>query len=124
MKKLIVALTALFFVGATGLALAQDANGKNPAMSPKARLVRQHKRIKQGVKNGTITKAQHKQLAQEGKIINKERKADLKKDGGKLTKADRKNLEAQENLRSKQIYQDKHPDTTGSTTGSTTGGNQ
>jgi hypothetical protein len=109
MKKLLVVLCGVFFLGATGLALAQDANGKNPAMSPKARLVRQHKRIKKGVKNGTITPAEHKQLAQEGKDINQERKADLKKDGGKLTKKDRADLESKENLRSKQIEQDKHP---------------
>ncbi len=109
MKKFIVVLCGLFFLGAAGVAMAQDANGKNPAMSPKARLVRQHKRIKRGVKNGTINPAEHKQLAQEGKIINKERKADLRKDGGKLTKKDRMKLEAQENLRSKQIYDDKHP---------------
>jgi hypothetical protein len=61
------------------------------------------------VKNGTITKAEHKQLAQEGKEINQERKADLAKDGGKLTKSDRKTLETKLNQRSKEIYQDKHP---------------
>ncbi len=109
MKKFIVVLCGLMFLGAAGMAMAQDANGKNPAMSPKARLHRQHKRIMQGVKSGKISKAQHKQLAQEGKIINKERKADLRKDGGKLDKQDRANLESQENLRSKQIYDDKHP---------------
>ncbi len=107
MKKIIVVLCALFFVGATGLAMAQDANGHNPAMSPKARLKRQHNRIKNGVKSGKISKSQHKQLAQEGKDINQERKADIAKDGGKLDKSDRKSLESQENLRSEQIHQDK-----------------
>ncbi len=127
MKKSVVILSALFFVGAVGLGLAQDAGGKHPKMSPKARLKRQHKRIQQGVKDGTITPAEHKQLAQEGKDINQERKADLAKDGGKLTSSDRQNLESQENLRSEQIYQDKHPNggstssSTGSSTGSATG---
>jgi hypothetical protein len=125
MKKSLVLLSALFLLGTLGFGMAQDANGKNPKMSPKARLKRQHKRIEAGVKNGTITPAEHKQLAQEGKDINQERKADLAKDGGKLTKSDRQSLEAQENLRSKQIYQDKHPNgaNTGSTgsTGSSTG---
>ncbi len=107
MRKLIVVLCGLFFIGATGLALAQDANGKNPAMSPKARLKRQHKRIANGVKSGKISKAQHKQLAQEGKDINQERKADLAANGGKMDKSDRKSLESQENLRSEQIKQDK-----------------
>ena len=90
-------------------------------MKPKARLKRQHNRIKQGVKSGKISKAQHKQLAQEGKDINQERKADLAKDGGTLDKSDRKALESQENLRSKQIYQDKHPDAGNGSTGSSTG---
>ncbi len=108
MKKILVVLCALFFVGATGLAMAQDANGHNPGMSPKHRLKRQHRRIENGVKSGKISKGEHKQLAQEGKDINQERKADLAKDGGKLDKSDRKNLESQENLRSEQIHQDKH----------------
>ncbi len=107
MKKSLLVLIALMLLGTTGFSFAQDANGKNPKMSPKARLARQHKRIKNGVKSGKISKAQHKQLAQEGKDINQERKADLAKDGGKLTKSDRKNLESQENLRSEQIHQDK-----------------
>jgi hypothetical protein len=107
MKKSLVVLSMLFFLGAAGISTAQDKNGKNPKMSPKARLARQHKRIKAGVKSGKISKAQHKQLAQEGKDINQERKADLKNDGGKLTNSDRQNLESQENLRSEQIKQDK-----------------
>jgi len=107
MKKSLAVLSVLLFLGAAGVSMAQDANGKNPKMSPKARLARQHARIKAGVKSGKINKAQHKQLAQEGKDINKERKADLKKDGGKLTNSDRQNLESQENLRSEQIKQDK-----------------
>ncbi len=129
MKKSVVVLSALFLLGATSLGLAQDAGGKNPKMSPKARLKRQHKRIKQGVKNGTITPAEHKQLAQEGKDINQERKADLAKDGGKLTNSDRQNLESQENLRSEQISQDKNANggaggsSTGSSTSSSAGSN-
>jgi preprotein translocase subunit SecG len=107
MKKILAAAMVLFFVGSAGLALAQDKNGKNPSMSPKHRLRRQHKRIMQGVKSGKISKSEHKQLAQEGKDINQERKADLAKDGGKLDQSDRQNLESQENLRSEQIKQDK-----------------
>ncbi len=109
MKKSLVILCALFFLGSMGVSMAQDANGKNPAMSPKAREVRQHARIKQGVKNGTISKSQHKQLAKQGKAINQERKADKAADGGKLDKSDRQNIEKQQNARSKEIYDDKHP---------------
>ncbi|HVM31689.1 MAG TPA: hypothetical protein VMU88_01005 [bacterium] len=103
MKKIQAVLAAVLVVSFVGAALAED----HP-MSPKHRLVRQHHRIKQGVKNGSITPQEHKQLAEEGHDINKERRTDLKEDGGKLTPADRKNLEQQENQRSQQIYQDKH----------------
>lgn len=107
MKKSAIILSALVLMVSAGFAMAQDANGKNPKMSPKARLARQHARIKQGVKSGKISKSQHKQLAQEGKDINQERKADKAANGGKLTKSDRQSLESQENLRSEQIKQDK-----------------
>jgi hypothetical protein len=123
MKKLLVVLAALMLLGTAGISMAQDANGKNPKMSPKARLARQHKRIMNGVKSGKISKAQHKQLAQEGKDINQERKADKAANGGQLTKSQRQNLESQENLRSEQIYQDKHSNTgTGVQTGSSSAG--
>jgi hypothetical protein len=108
MKNLTAALAAALFVASTGLALAQDANGNNPAMSPDARLDRQHNRIENGVKDGKITKKEHRKLAKEGKEINHQRKADLKKDGGRLTHKQRKHLEKEENHRSGQIYNDKH----------------
>ena len=108
MKKIIVVLTAAWLLGTTGVSLAQDANGNNPAMSPKARLERQHKRIEQGVKDGKITPKEHAKLAKEGRAINRQRKADLKKDGGRLTHNQRKKLEKEENKRSGQIYNDKH----------------
>jgi len=108
MKKLIAVAVFSIMAASTGLVLAQDTNGNNPAMSPKARLERQHDRIKDGVKDGTISKKQHKKLAKQGRAINRQRKADLKKDGGKLDKSDRKQLEKEENGRSKEIYNDKH----------------
>ena len=108
MKKVTAALATITFLASMGLALAQDANGNNPAMSPKARLKRQHQRIEQGVKNGKITAKEHRQLAREGEKINAQRKADLKKDGGRLTHKQRKKLEKEENHRSDQIYNDKH----------------
>ena len=107
MKKTLAVLMALFMLGTIGHAFAQDKNNKNPAMSPKHRLKRQHNRIKNGVKSGKISRSQHKQLAQEGKDINQERKSDLAANDGKMPQGDRQNLESQENLRSEQIHQDK-----------------
>jgi hypothetical protein len=108
MKKTIAALAAAFILATTGVTFAQDAHGNNPAMSPKHRLERQHHRIKQGVKNGSITPQEHHQLAKEGRHINHQRKRDLKKDDGHLTNGQRQQLEGEEDQRSNQIYQDKH----------------
>jgi len=108
MKKFIAVLTLVLFVSGVGLAMAQDANGNNPKMSPKNRLERQKGRIEMGKANGKISKKESRQLARSGKRINKQRKADLAKDGGKLDKQDRKHLEKEENKRSDTIYNDKH----------------
>lgn len=108
MKKVIAASIALFLAGTVGFTFAQDANGTNPAMSPKARLERQHDRIHEGVENGSISKKEHRKLAREGRRINRTRKRDLRKDGGKLTDEDRAKLEKRENHRSKEIFKDKH----------------
>jgi hypothetical protein len=108
MKKSLLVALVLTLLGSTGLSFAQDANGDNPSMSPKARLDRQHRRIEQGVKDGKITSKEHRQLAREGRKINEQRKADLRKDGGRLTHKQRKKLEKEENHRSGQIYNDKH----------------
>ena len=107
MKKTLAVLMTLFLLGTTGYSFAQDKNGRNPAMSPKHRLKRQHRRIKNGVKSGKISKSEHKQLAQEGQDINQERKSDLAANGGTMPQSDRQQLESQENLRSQQIQQDK-----------------
>ena len=107
MKKSLVVLIALVLLGTTGFSFAQDKNGSNPKMSPKARVARQHARIKNGVKNGTITKSQHKQLAQQGKAINSQRKADLAANGGKMPQSDRAQLEKEQNARSQEIKADK-----------------
>jgi hypothetical protein len=89
-------------------AFASASFAEDHPMSPKHRLHRQHARVEQGVRNGSVTPQEHAQLAREGRHINRERKHDLRKDGGKLTPSDRSRLEQQENQRSQQINQDKH----------------
>ncbi|HEY5039450.1 MAG TPA: hypothetical protein VIJ93_10295 [bacterium] len=101
MKKTLAVLTALFVASSVGFTFADD-------MSPKNRLENQHDRVHDGVKDGTISKKEHRKLVKEGRKINHQRKADLRKDGGKLDKKDRKHLEKEENNRSNQIYKDKH----------------
>ena len=112
MRKLLAVVAVAAFLGTTGLVLAQDTTApvshRVHRLRPRKRLKNQHARIKQGKKNGTINSQEASQLKGEGKDINQERKADLKKDGGKLDAADRHSLETQEDARSKEIYQDKH----------------
>jgi len=139
MNKFIAVTALVAFVGSAQLAMAKggaaasSSTGGSTAntgtgtgkgvhkLSPKKRLKIQHARIKQGVKNGTISQSEHQQLATEGKAINQERKADLAKDGGKLSATDRHTLETQEDQRSKEIYNDKHPAGSTGSTSSTTG---
>ncbi len=103
MKKTQAVLAALLAISFATVTFAQD----HP-MSPKHRLHRQRDRVKEGVKDGSITPQEHAKLAREGHHINQERKRDLARDGGKLTPEDRAKLEHQENKRSAEVYQDKH----------------
>jgi len=75
-----------------------------------AREKHQVKRIRQGVKSGTLTKAQGQQLGQEIKGDKQEKRAMIKANGGKpLTAQQRQSLRKNLNQSSKQIYQEKHP---------------
>src|SRR5581483_8305975 len=128
MKKIWAVLGAVLLMGMAGSVLAHGGaaggtgvssgtvgtvstgHGKSGhSMSPKSRLIRQHRRIERGVKKGTLSKPQAHKLRQEGKEINQERKGDLQKDGGKLTSQDHKTLEEQLNERSNEIKTDKDP---------------
>ena len=72
------------------------------------RVADQHARIAQGVKNGTISTAQAKQLGQERHSIKQEEHTMRASDGGHLTSADKTALNQQLNARSAQIYGEKH----------------
>jgi hypothetical protein len=69
----------------------------------------QNQRIQQGVKNGTLSKGQAKQLHQEDQGIRKEERQDAAANGGHITRQQQRQLNQQENQTSKQIYQEKHP---------------
>jgi hypothetical protein len=68
----------------------------------------QHSRIANGVKTGQITASEHQQLATEGTQIRNQEHADVKANGGYLTKSQQQQLNQEQNQRSQQIYQDKH----------------
>jgi hypothetical protein len=105
------------------VALVSAANPGNPTGARGSKFARQHPwrneinkrvanqraRINQGVKSGTLTSAQAKQLAGNEKALKQQEHADVKANGGHLTKAEDKQLNQEEHADSTLIHDDKHP---------------
>lgn len=72
------------------------------------RLSNQNRRINQGVKSGTLTKPQARQLHREDHQIRQEERDMASQNGGHITKQEQRTLNAQENQVSRQIYDEKH----------------
>jgi hypothetical protein len=91
---------------------ATPATAPAPAAKPKPtvahRKENQQDRIAQGVKSGQLTAGETANLETKEAAINGETKADRAANGGKLTAAEKKQINAQQNQVSKQIYKDKH----------------
>jgi hypothetical protein len=68
----------------------------------------QQARINQGVKSGELTRKETSKLESEEARIRVNERFDKRKDGGKLTAADRAKLQKQLNQASRNIYRDKH----------------
>jgi hypothetical protein len=83
-----------------------------PAEKPKPTIAQrkenQQDRIAQGVKSGQLTAGETANLETKEAAINGETKADRAANGGKLTGAEKKQINGQQNQVSKQIYKDKH----------------
>ena len=90
-------------------AAAQTSNSPaNPPATINQRKENQQDRIANGVASGQLTAGETANLEKKESNLNKEEKLMRSEDGGKLTGADRKVLNQQQNSLSKQIYQDKH----------------
>jgi hypothetical protein len=108
-------MVALMLLAPTA-AMAQAGPGHQPTNIPhhprvnevNHRIDNQEKRIHQGVKNGTMTKAQAHKDQEHLKAINKEKHAMREADHGHLTKGDKKLLNHQLNHESKVIHTQKH----------------
>lgn len=74
-----------------------------------ARVRNERKRIDEGVKNGSISPDQAKQLRGELAGVKAQEHAEVKANGGYLTKPEQKQLNQELNRDSKQIFTDKHP---------------
>src|SRR5437879_9327997 len=104
---------------AGSVAMAQDqssSGGQQPAPAPEAkpkptaaqRKENQQDRIANGVKSGQLTAGETANLETKEAAINKETAADRAANGGKLTAAEKKQVNRQQNQMSKQIYADNH----------------
>ena len=89
-------------------AMAQNSNTTNPPATINQRKENQQDRIANGVASGQLTAGETANLEKKESNLNKEEKLMRSEDNGKLTGADRKVLNQQQNQLSKQIYQDKH----------------
>jgi hypothetical protein len=73
------------------------------------RVKNQRKRINNDVKNGSLTQAQASQLKANDVAIKQQEHADVKANGGYITKPEQKQLNQEENANSKLIYDEAHP---------------
>ena len=73
------------------------------------RVDNQRERINQGLKNGTLTGQEAKQLRANDRAIKQQEHADVKANGGYLTGAQQKQLNQEENANSQLIRDEKHP---------------
>jgi hypothetical protein len=109
---------AVLLMGA--VALAQDTStpsttttttpSSTPAPQPTVgqRKENQQDRIANGVKSGQLTAGETANLETKEAAINGETRADRAANGGKLTQAEKQQINGQQNQLSKQIYNDKH----------------
>lgn len=73
------------------------------------RVKNQRARINQGVKNGSLTPQQAQQLKANDRAIKQQEHADVKANGGYITKDQQKQLNQEENANSQLIRDEKHP---------------
>lgn len=87
-----------------------SASSPAPASQPSIaqRKENQQDRIANGVKSGQLTAGETANLETKEAAINGETKADRAANGGKLTAAEKTQVNKQQNQLSKQIYNDKH----------------
>ena len=84
------------------------APAEKPKPTVEQRKENQQDRIANGVKSGQLTAGETANLEKKEAAINKETAKDRAANGGKLTAAEKKQVNRQQNQMSKQIYADKH----------------
>jgi hypothetical protein len=93
-----------------GSSTPSSTTAKEPTIA--RRKENQQDRIAQGVQSGQLTAGETANLENKEAAINGETGADRAANGGKLTSAEKQQINRQQNQLSKQIYNDKHNATT------------
>ena len=119
LSKWIVVPAAVLWFGSVALGQDTSSSGsstqgsgtttstqKQPTIA--GRKENQQDRIANGVKSGQLTAGETANLESKEAAINGETRADRAANGGKLTPAEKQQINRQQNQVSKQIYQDKH----------------
>ena len=106
MKHLMIALmTGALLTGAA--AMADDTKPKDKV---DARFANQQKRVGNGLESGSLTAKEGANLENKESALRKEIHTDRTANGGKLTGAEKQQVNQQQNKLSKQIYNKKHND--------------
>lgn len=105
-RTVLATVLGLALVASPALAAGGPA-GKGKPMGINAREHRQAERIKDGVKDGELTKGELDKLRADEAAIRAEERV-YRNSGGGLDKAEKKDLEKDLNKTSREIYRDKH----------------
>jgi len=108
MKRLMIAL----MTGALLTGTAAMADDVKPKDKVDQRVGNQQKRIGKGIENGSLTTKEGANLEMKEAGVRKEVHAERAANGGKLTAAEKQQVNQQQNKISKQIYNKKHNDRT------------
>jgi hypothetical protein len=115
-KKWMVLPAAVVLAGSVAFAQSQppatDSNSTSTAQKPDPtvhqRKENQQDRIANGIQSGQLNAGETSKLESKEAAVNGEVKADRAANGGKLTQAERQQVNHQQNQLSHQIYNDKH----------------
>jgi hypothetical protein len=102
---------AVLFMGAVAIAQDNSTQTSTPATKPgevAQRKENQQDRIANGIQSGQLTAGETKNLEKKEAAINAKTRADRAANGGKLTTAEKRQINHQQNQVSRQIYNDKH----------------
>jgi hypothetical protein len=105
-KKVMIAPAAMLMLGT--VAMAQSPTTTTPDPTIAQRKENQQDRIANGVQSGQLTAGETANLETKEAAINGETRADRAANGGKLTSAEKTQINNQQNHLSNQIYDDKH----------------